>query len=140
MSEVVQFKRPPSKEVDFGALIQLYLETRDAKTAVEKRQKQHLKQYSEVLRKIEGKLMEHLHEQGLQSLSSDIGTAYLSHKRSSPIVDGVAFRNYVIENRAWDMLDWKANVSAVGDFIAEHSTLPPGVNYKSDVSLGVMRK
>lgn len=142
MNEVVPFKRsdPEPQEENFGQLIQLYLETRDAKTALEKKQKEHLKKYSVVLNKIEAKLMEHLRKRGLQSLSSDIGTAYIVHRRSAPIADGEAFKNYIIENRDWDMLDWKANVTAVGDFITEHQTLPPGVNFNSVVSIGVMRK
>jgi len=142
MSEVVQFKRPEAAkpEVDYGELIKLYVEARDAKQALEKKQKEHLKQYNDVMMMIEGKLMAHLQEVGLQSLSSDVGTAYLSHRRTAPIHDAVAFKGFVIENRAWDMLDWKANVTAVGDFLTEHNALPPGVNYKSTVSLGVQRK
>jgi len=141
MSEVVPFKRPPDPEqTHLGALIDLYLETRDMKAALEKKQKQVLKKYSTVMGRIEAKLMEMLQEKGLQSLSSDVGTAYLSHKRSAPISDGEAFKNFVIENRAWDMLDWKANITAVGDFVEQHQTLPPGVNYKTVITLGIMRK
>jgi hypothetical protein len=139
MSEVVQFRQQP-KEPPFGELIDLYLETRDAKTALEKQQKEHLRQYTDVMQKIEGHLMAHLQEQHAQSLSSEVGTAYLRHTRSAPIHDAVAFKNYVIENRAWEMLDWKANVTAVGDFITENEIPPPGVNLKSAVMLGVMRK
>jgi hypothetical protein len=140
MSEVVQFKRPDPSPDNLGELIELYLTTRDAKQALERKQREHLKKYNATMKKIEGKLMSMLQERGLQSLSSDIGTAYLSTKRSAPISDSEAFRNYVIENRAWDMVDWHANVVAVSDFIAEHEVLPPGVEFKSIVSLGVMRK
>lgn len=141
MSEVVQFKpRDNEPQSHLGALIDLYLETRDMKAALEKKQKQVLKKYTTVMARIEAKLMEMLQEKGLQSLSSDIGTAYIRHSRSAPISDGEAFKNYVIENRAWDMLDWKANITAVGDFVEEHQALPPGVNYKTVITLGVMRK
>ena len=142
MSEVVAFPRPDPKPAndDFGQLIELYLETRDAKLAIERKHKDHLKQYGEVMKKIEAKLFEHLQRHGMQSLSSDIGTAYVSHKRSATIADGEAFRNFVIENRAWDMLDWKANVTAVGDFLSDHEILPPGINYRVDQSINIMKK
>src|SRR5215475_2821994 len=130
--EVVQLRKP-ERASDFGELIDLYLETRDAKTKLERLQKDHLKQYNDVLSKIEGKLMEHLQQHKVQSLSSDTGTAYLSHFRSAPIHDAVTFKDYVISNRAWDMLDWKANVTAVGDFVVEHEIPPPGVNLKSTI-------
>ena len=44
----------------------------------------------------------------------------VDQQRAASIRDATAFQNYVIENRAWDMLDWKANVTAVGDFITEN--------------------
>lgn len=144
MSEVVQFRKANPvvelKETDFGVLINLYLETRDAKLALERKQKLHLKKYTEVMQKIEGQLMAHIQKSGLQSLSNDTGTAYLSSRKTASISDAVAFKGFVIENRAWDMLDWKANSTAVSDFLAEHEVLPPGVNYRVDQSLGVMRK
>jgi hypothetical protein len=139
MSEVINF-RPPPKSDNFGELIELYLQTRDAKAAVEKAHKEHVRRYVDVMLQIEGKLMAHLQEHGVQSLSSGLGTAYLSHKRSAPIHDAVAFKTYVIENAAWDMLDWKANVTAIGDYLVEHQSTPPGVNLKSSVTIGVMRK
>lgn len=144
MNEVVPFPRPDPKPApandDFGQLIQLYLDTRDAKAEVERKHKEHVKQYSEVMKKIEAKLFEHLQAHNMQSLSSDVGTAYISHKRYATISDGVAFKNFVIENRAWDMLDWKANVTSVGDFLTEHEVLPPGINFRTDQSLNIMKK
>jgi hypothetical protein len=138
MSEVLQFPRNP--DTDFGELIAIYLETRDAKTKLERQQKEHLKQYTSVMARIEGKMMEHLQTRGLQSASSETGTAYLSHTRSAPIHDTIAFKAFIIEQRAWDMIDWKANVTAVGDFLQENDVLPPGVNYKSIVTLRVQKK
>lgn len=144
MNSVVPFPKPDPKpdaaNDDFGQLIQLYLDTRDAKSAIERKHKEHLKQYSEVMKKIEAKLFEHLQSHNMQSLSSEVGTAYISHKRSATISDGEAFRGFVIENRAWDMLDWKANVTAVGEFLTEHEVLPPGINFRTEQSLNIMKK
>jgi hypothetical protein len=139
MNEVVQLRPKPQEETDFGELIQLYLETRDAKEALEKMHKQHLRRYTSVMAKIEGKLMTHLNEHNVQSLASKDAIAYLSTKRAASIRDATAFQNYVIENRAWDMLDWKANVTAVGDFITENEHAPPGVVLNSVVVLRIAR-
>lgn len=123
-----------------GEMIDLYLETREARDRLAKQHKDALKEYNEVMAVLEGKLMDHLQSNDMQSLSSKVGTAYLTRKRSATIGDAEAFRGYVIENRAWDMCDWKANVSAVDDFIAEHNTLPPGVNFRTHVSVNVQKK
>lgn len=141
MSEVVAFPRPdPPANDDFGQLISLYLETREHVQRIEKAHKDHVRQYADVMKRIEGKLFEHLQAHNSQSISSDVGTAYISHKRSATIGDAEVFKNYVIENRAWEMLDWKANVTAVGDFLEEHKIPPPGVNFRTDQSLRIMKK
>lgn len=143
MSEVVvAFPRPDPSAAndDYGQLIQLYLETRNVKQELEKKHKDHVRQYNDVMKKIEAKLFEHLQAHNMQSISSDEGTAYISHKRSASIGDAEAFKNFVIESRAWDMLDWKANVTAVGDFIEENDVPPPGVNFRTEQSLNIMKK
>ena len=139
MSEVVQFK-PQPKEDDIGELISLYIETRDAKDALVRKQKAHVKKYTKVMDMIEAKLLTHLREHGGTSFSNDKGTAYISHKQFASIADAVSFKGFVIENRAWDMLDWKANVTAVQDYLSENQSLPPGVNLRSETSVNVMRK
>jgi hypothetical protein len=47
---------------------------------------------------------------------------------------------YVIGNEAWDLLDRKANVKAVEDFIEENDLAPPGVNFSTTYVVGVRRK
>jgi len=143
MSEVVPFPKadpepPPPTKV--GELIAIYLETRDAKDALAKKHKEALRSYSDVMAMIEGKLLEHLQATAGQSFSTDLGTAYLTRKRSATIADATEFRGYIIENRAWDMVDWRANAVAVADFIAEHQTLPPGINFNVTTSVNVQKK
>ena len=47
--------------------------------------------------------------------------------------------DYVIQNNAWDLIDRKANVAAVEDFINANNTPPPGVNFTSAYVAGVRR-
>jgi len=46
----------------------------------------------------------------------------------------------VIGSEAWDLLDRKANVTAVSDFIEENNAPPPGVNFSTTYVVGVRRK
>lgn len=136
MSEAEAAAQPPN----LGELIALYLDTRDARDKLVRQQKDAVKNYNDMLTLVEGRLMEHLQKNDTQSVSSDVGTAYLSRKRSATIGDAEAFRGHVIENRAWDLCDWKANVTAVDEFLAEHGVLPPGVNFRTVVSVNVQKK
>ena len=47
--------------------------------------------------------------------------------------------DFVIANAAWDLLDRKANVTAVEEFIKSKAAPPPGVNYSSTFVAGVRR-
>jgi hypothetical protein len=47
--------------------------------------------------------------------------------------------DYVIQHNAWDLIDRKANVTAVEGFINQHNSPPPGVNFASVFVAGVRR-
>ena len=53
--------------------------------------------------------------------------------------DVQAFQNYVVANELFEMLDWKANVKAVEDFLKEFGELPPGVKFTTTNLVGVRR-
>ncbi|KRQ07508.1 hypothetical protein [Bradyrhizobium manausense] len=73
------------------------------------------------------------------SVATDAGTVYRSEKKSASLADAQAFMDYVIQNNAWDLIDRKANVTAVEDFINQHNAPPPGVNWSSTFVAGVRR-
>jgi hypothetical protein len=43
----------------------------------------------------------------------------------------------VIGTEQWDLLDKKANVTAVTDYLNENGVLPPGVKYSTRFDVGV---
>jgi hypothetical protein len=46
---------------------------------------------------------------------------------------------FVKTTNNYDLLDRKANVTAVKDYVSENGTLPPGVNLSSIKTVGVRR-
>jgi len=134
-----QQQAPAAPPFDASALIQLYLDLRTAKKATEHRHEQELKLYTERMEKIEGMLHKYMLEHKLNSLPTDSGTAYTNTKRSASVADGTSFRGHVIENRDWDLCDWRVNVNACEAHIKEHGQAPPGVNYREFETVGVRR-
>lgn len=88
---------------------------------------------------LEGKLLSKLNEVGGESVKTSSGTVYRTTRRSATIADGDAFRQFVIGNEAFDMVDWKANANAVDDFIKSEGSPPPGVNFTTAFTVGVRR-
>lgn len=88
---------------------------------------------------LEAKLLERLNTLGGDSIKTSAGTVYRSSRQSASIADGALFRDYIIKNAAFDLVDWKANAPAVGDFIKQQTTPPPGINYTLAYTVGVRR-
>jgi hypothetical protein len=67
------------------------------------------------------------------------GTIYTSTRYTASLADPEAFMKFVIETRQFDLLDRKANSTAVKDYVGEHNVLPTGCNLTAMKTLGVRR-
>jgi hypothetical protein len=72
-------------------------------------------------------LTQRLHDTGASSINTPNGTIHTVGKTTARIMDPEAFRGYVIGMKAWDMLDWKANVTACRSEIEQSQKPIPGV-------------
>lgn len=121
-------------------LIASYVALRDRKRLMESQHKEALKPINEVMEEIEGHLLAMMQRDGVNSLATDGGTAYQSVKRRAPIKDRTAFRDFVISQQQFDLVDWKANAPNVFDYIeANGGKVPPGLNPSSYTEVNVRR-
>lgn len=120
-------------------LVDQYVKLRDKVKKADdehKKRTQHAKEYLDMLT---SKLLEQLNTIGGDSVKTPAGTVYRTERRTASISDGKAFREYVIANEAFDIIDFKANAPAVEDFINSNGTPPPGVNFSKAYTVGVRR-
>lgn len=120
-------------------LVSQYVRLRDRIKEADDAHKKKTAGARELLEKLNGKMLERLNELGGESVKTSAGTVYRTTKKSASIADGDLFRGWVIENGAYDVVDWKANANAVEDFIKAEGTPPPGVNYSQTYLVGVRR-
>jgi len=125
--------------MDINALVAEYVTLRDEIKNREAEQKLELKPLKETLEGLNTNLLERLNDVGGNSIATDSGTVYRTEKKSASLADPKAFMDYVVENDAFDLLDRKANVTAVAEFIKENNAPPPGVNFSSTYIVGVRR-
>jgi len=125
---------------DIAKRVEQYVKLRDKIKQIKDEQKKILKPYNETLEQLNALLLAHLNGLNGNSVSTDAGTVYRTEKKSASLADAEAFMEYVIANNAFDLLDRKANVTAVEDHINEHNAPPPGVNFQSTFEVGVRRK
>jgi len=116
-----------------------YVKLRDAIKAAEDANKAKLAAAKSHLDTLGNKLLEQLNAIGGDSVKTSAGTAYRTTRRSASTEDGETFRRYIIENEAYEIVDWKPNANAVDDFIASNGSPPPGVKFSMAFTVGVRR-
>lgn len=120
-------------------LVDQFVRLRDRLREADEAHKKRVAPARAHLEKLGFAMLAKLSEIGGDSVKTPNGTAYKTTRRSASIADGALFRKFVIENDAFDLLDWKANANAVDDFIKTNQDLPPGVNFSATVTVGVRR-
>jgi hypothetical protein len=125
---------------ELDKLINQYVQLRDRKRAIEAQHTAQLAPYRKVMSELEGMMLEYMQKLGTDSVSTPGGTAYQTTKRSATIKDGAAFRKFVVETGAYNLVDWRANANAVFDYLGAHEgSPPPGVNPSSRVTVNFRR-
>jgi len=120
-------------------LVGQYVKLRDKIKEADDAHKEKTKNARAYLELLNGRLLERLNDVGGDSVKTPHGTVYRTTRRSASIADGETFRQYVIENEQFDLVDWRANANAVDDFIKEQGVQPPGVNFSQAYTVGVRR-
>lgn len=116
-----------------------YVKLRDLIKEKDEAHKAAMAPYRETLEKLNNFLLDELNKVGVDSVKSKAGTVYRTFKRSASLEDSEQFMQYVINTAQFDLLDRKANLKAVDDYMATNGVLPPGVKLSSHSVVGVKR-
>jgi hypothetical protein len=134
-------------KVDLDTRVDQYVKLRDKIKEIEDKQKEAIRPYKEALDQLNNTILSALDQIGVESVRTQYGTAYRLEKKSASFADKEAFWTFVVATGQWDLLDYKANVTAVKAFIDKQieekeptPVPPPGVNYSVRYEVGVRRK
>jgi hypothetical protein len=116
------------KELDLERRVAQLRQLRAVMEGMEKEHVERMSPYEEAKKKLEGALMQWLLEHKIKTANTAAGNITWVDNVTFPIEDKLAFREFVIENREWDMLDWRANKTVVSDYIeTNNGSIPPGL-------------
>lgn len=130
---------PPAEVAQFEKRTGQYVAVRDAIREISARHEEELKPFVELQNQLTAWLTENLDKVGAKSVKTTQGTVYQSTRYSASLTDPKAFMDYVIDNKRWELLDKKANSTAVRDFIEQHKSEPPGTKLSAIRTVGVRR-
>lgn len=120
-------------------LVERYIRLRDAKDQLKKMFAKRIGPIDEALETIEGLLLKQFDELGVESARCASGTAYKSRRTSATVADWEATLNHVIKHQNWSMLEKRVSKDAVGAYREEYGELPPGVNWREEVTVNIRR-
>lgn len=120
-------------------LVGLYVELRDNKAQLKGEYDAKVATIDKKLDKIEGALLKTFDTAGMNSFSSDNGTAYISTRTSASVADKDVFMSYVKATGEWHLLETRASKLAVEQVKAETGELPPGLNWSETRVVNIRR-
>jgi hypothetical protein len=106
-----------------------YLELRNEIERIEKETKAKVAPLRTIMVDIENWFAAKAQEEGLKTVNTLHGTAYWSVHYSAKAANPTLFKDYVIANKAFDLLETRASKVAVKSFIEAHGAPPPGVDF-----------
>jgi hypothetical protein len=124
--------------ISFDTRVEQYLKVRVKEAEIEARHKEELAPLKAAKQKLEALFLNALNSTGQDSARTAHGTVYKKARDSASLEDPDAFLNYIIAGEAWHLIDRKANVTAVRDFLNETGQLPPGVKFSTMITVGVL--
>ena len=116
-----------------------YIMIRDKLKELNAEHEEKLKPLVDLQNSLTGWLQSFMEQAGADSIKTPNGTCYSTTRHSASLADSEAFMKFVKDTDNYDLLDRKANVTAVRAYVEEHSALPPGVNLSSIKTIGVRR-
>lgn len=120
--------------------VEQYVKVRDAIKAMDEKHEAERAPLVEIQNLLTGWMMDFLTKSGSQSIKTKHGTCYTSTRYTASLADPDAFMKFVIANNLYELLDRRANATAVRDYTAANGgNLPPGTNLSAVQTLGVRR-
>ena len=129
-----------SKTINIENRVDQYVKLRDLIKEKDDAHKEAMRPYRDALDGLNSLLLGYLNTIGGDTVATGNGTVYRTLKETASLEDADSFMRHVIGTESWELLERKANLTAVRVFATEHGALPPGVKLSSMQVVGVRRK
>lgn len=120
-------------------VVKNYIALRDKKAAIKADYDAKAAKIDDVLDKVEAKILEYFEQSGLESIRTDTGTAYKSTRNSATVADWDSVLAHILETENYQLLEHRVSKKAVEEYRMANEDLPPGVNWRSEVTVNVRR-
>lgn len=120
-------------------IVERYVLLRDKKAQMKADYEASVAEITVAMNRLESAILVTLNAQGAESFRTAHGTAYKSTSTSVTVADKSVFKDYLLDTGNWELADIRAGKTAIEQFRAANDDLPPGINWREAVSVGVRR-
>lgn len=121
------------------SLVEKFIQLRDKKSKLKADYEASVAPLTELQDKIEALLLQRFQEMGVESIRTQAGTAYTTVRTSATVADWDAFLAFVKSSDSFEMIERRVSKTAVEQYKAAHSDLPPGLNWSEARSVNFRR-
>lgn len=125
--------------VNVDDVVAAYMRLRRQKEEIENEVKDRTKTIKDKMDKLEAWLKTQMDAQGLTSVKTRHGTAFLTTTDYANVADWDAIIDFVKTNDSYEFLEKRISKIAVRDHIKHHKTVPPGVNYGTKLNVNIRK-
>ena len=122
-------------------LVANYIKLRDRKSQLKKQYDEKVAKVDAVMDKMEAIILKTFQDSGIDSARTDAGTAYISTRSSATVGSREELFQWIQEDfdERSIFLENRVSKVAVEQYKAANDDLPPGVNFRSELVVGVRR-
>lgn len=132
-------QRTGISSLGYDELVNLYVQLRDRRAMRKKEYETTDSADKAKLERLEGVLLAKFNESGMESVRTKAGTAF-KHKTSSATVgDRDAFVAHIRASQDFELMDVRANKTGVQNYLDATGELPPGINWREEITIRVNR-
>lgn len=129
-----------TSQFDVDKYVKAYIDVRDKIKELDAKHDIARKPLLDLQNELSGLLQKFMEDSSSEGIKTEHGTCYSTTRYTASLADPEAFMKFVIATGNFDLLDRRANATAVKDFIKENSFEPPGCNLNGLKTIGVRRK
>lgn len=126
--------------MDYNKVVEAYLNIRDRRAEIKREYEAEDDKLKGAQRQLEGVLLKHLNDTGLDSARTPCGTFFRSEALKPSGSDWTAFYEWIRENDAFEALERRIKRDFIKEYMETHDgALPPGVSVHREYEVRVRR-
>lgn len=125
--------------MNYETMVEKYIALRDKRDGIKAEAAKQVAEIDALMDKVEARILEYLNEMGIESIRTKAGTAFKATRNSATVADWDSLLAFVLQTENFQFLEHRVSKKACEEYRAANEDLPPGVNWREEVTVQIRR-